>query len=158
LIGFEQVYNLRLPSTQLDQIKTLDLINEFSKVFKKFEPEEILLPYRYDVHTDHRLVFDAVAACSKWFRYPYVKRVLAYETISETEFNLNPSNSFQANYFVDISNYLDRKVEAMSIYKSEMGDFPFPRSIEVIRSLATLRGANSGFLAAEAYQLLLERQ
>jgi N-acetylglucosamine malate deacetylase 1 len=46
LIGFEQVYNLRLPSAQLDQIKTIDLINQFSKVFKKFEPEEVLLPYR----------------------------------------------------------------------------------------------------------------
>ena len=157
LIGFEQVYQLGLPSAQLDQIKKIDLVNKFSKVFNNFKPEEVLLPYRYDVHSDHKVVFDSVAACSKWFRYPYVKRVLAYETISETDFNLNPNNSFRANYFVDISKYLERKIEAMSIYESEIYEFPFPRSIEAIRSLATLRGANSGFLAAEAFQLLRER-
>ena len=98
-----------------------------------------------------------VGACSKWFRYPSVKRVLAYETLSETNFNLNPNATFNPNYFIDISEYLERKLEVLAIYRSELGVFPFPRSAEAIRALATYRGSSSGFVAAEAFQLLRER-
>jgi len=157
LVGFDSVYNLRLPSAKLDRLPMNDLVEKFSAVFKAFQPVEVLLPCRSDVHTDHRLVFDAGAACTKWFRYPSVKRVLAYETISETEFSLDQDNSFHPNFFFDISEYLERKLEVMAVYKSELSDFPFPRSNEAIRSLATLRGSTSGFMAAEAFQLLRER-
>lgn len=158
LIGFDHVYNLALPSAQLDRLPMSDLVEKFSKVFEEFQPMEVLLPCRSDVHTDHRLVFDAIGACAKWFRHPYVKRVLAYETISETEFNLDSSNPFKPNFFVDVSEFLERKLEVMAVYKSELGCFPFPRSIEAIRALAILRGSTSGFMAAEAFQLLRERQ
>ena len=158
LIGFDRVFNLRLPSTKLDQLPFSELVNHFSVTFKAFQPEEILVPHRSDVHTDHQLVFDATASCTKWFRHPFVKRVLAYETISETEFCLDPNQSFKPNYFVDISDFLERKLEVLSVYKSELGTFPFPRSMEVIKALAVLRGANSGFMVAEAFQLLRERQ
>jgi N-acetylglucosamine malate deacetylase 1 len=157
LIGFNRVFNLCLPTTQLDTLPLSDLIDKFSVVFKEFQPQEIFVPHYSDVHTDHRLVFDATAACTKWFRYPCVKRVLAYETISETEFSLDPSNLFRPNYFVDISGFLERKLEVMAVYQSELGPFPFPRSIEAIRALAILRGSTSGFKAAEAFQLLRER-
>ena len=157
LVGFDHVYNLRLPSAQLDRLPMSDLIDKFSAVFKDFQPVEMLLPCRSDAHTDHRLVFDASAACTKWFRYPSVKRVLAYETISETEFGLDQNASFHPNYYFDISEYLERKLEVMAVYKSELSDFPFPRSIEAIRALATLRGSTAGFMAAEAFQLLRER-
>ena len=158
LMGFDHVYNLALPSAQLDRLPMSDLVEKFSKVFQEFQPIEVLLPCRSDVHTDHRLVFDATGACVKWFRHPYVKRVLAYETISETEFNLDSSNPFKPNFFVDVSEFLERKLEVMAVYKSELGCFPFPRSIEAIRALAILRGSASGFMAAEAFQLLRERQ
>jgi N-acetylglucosamine malate deacetylase 1 len=156
LVGFDQVFNLRLPSTQLDRLPMSDLIDKFSAVFREFQPIEVLVPCRSDVHTDHRIVFDAAIACTKWFRYPSVKKVLAYETISETEFGLNHDNAFRPNYFFDISEYLERKLEIMAVYKSELDEFPFPRSNEAIRSLAALRGSTAGFKAAEAFQLLRE--
>jgi len=158
LIGFDRVYNLGLPTTQLDKLPMSDLVDQFGSVFRAFQPEEVLVPHRADVHTDHRLVFDAVAACSKWFRYPSVRRILAYETVSETEFGLDANCAFYPNYYVDISNFLERKLKVVSVYESELGIFPFPRSVETIRALAALRGASSGFVAAEAFQLLRERQ
>jgi N-acetylglucosamine malate deacetylase 1 len=158
LVGFDQVFNLRLPTTKLDQLPFNGLIDKFSAVFKAFQPEEIFVPHRSDIHTDHRLVFDAAEACTKWFRYPSVKRILAYETLSETEFGLDSLNFFRPNFFIDISEFLERKLEVMSIYQSELGPYPFPRSVEAIRALAILRGATSGFMAAEAFQLLRERR
>jgi LmbE family N-acetylglucosaminyl deacetylase len=157
LYGFSDVFNLRLPTRHLDQLPMADMIASFATVFKSFEPQQVFLPYRMDVHTDHRAVFDAGAACAKWFRYPSVRRVLAYETLSETEFSLDARSVFQPNYFVDITQYLERKIEIMAVYGSEMDEFPFPRSAEAIRALATFRGAGSGYRAAEAFQLLRER-
>lgn len=157
-VGFSRVFNLRLPAAQLDTLPMRELVSEFSSVFKEFEPDEVFVPHRSDAHTDHGAVLDATAACTKWFRYPSVRRVLAYETLSETEFGLYAGSGFQPNCFVDISDFLERKLELMAVYQSELGVFPFPRSIEAIRALATLRGATSGYKAAEAFQLLRERQ
>jgi LmbE family N-acetylglucosaminyl deacetylase len=157
MYGFSDVFQLRVATRQLDRMPMADLIREFATVFKSFEPQQVFLPYRMDVHTDHRAVFDAAAACAKWFRYPSVRRVLAYETLSETEFSLDARSVFQPNYFVDITDYLERKIEIMTVYSSEMDEFPFPRSPEAIRALASFRGAGSGYRAAEAFQLLRER-
>jgi N-acetylglucosamine malate deacetylase 1 len=157
LFDFESVFELNFPTTQLDQVPMSDLVTRISNVFKTFEPEEVFVPHPSDVHTDHRIVFDAVASCTKWFRYPSVKRVLAYETLSETDFGLEASQAFRPNVFIDVEPYLADKLRAMDIYASEVGEFPFPRSHEAIRALAKLRGAASGFKAAEAFELLRER-
>ena len=157
-IGFSEVVNLRLPATRLDTLPIGDLINHFAAVFKAFAPTQLFLPSRSDAHTDHRVVFDAAAACTKWFRYPSVRLVLAYETLSETGSAIDAEPGFHPNFFIDISDFLESKLELMQIYGSEMGEFPFPRSNEAIRALATLRGAVAGSAAAEAFQLLRATQ
>jgi LmbE family N-acetylglucosaminyl deacetylase len=156
-LRFSRVYNLALPTARLDTLPVADIVQQFSRAFADFLPEEIYVPHPGDAHTDHRIVFDAAAACSKSFRTPSVRRVLAYETISETDFGLDPDRSFRPNCFVDIGQFLTRKLEIMALYRSEMGTFPFPRSMEAIRALAACRGAAAGFVAAEAFQLLRER-
>ena len=85
---FDEVFTLNFPTTQLDRIPMSDLVAGISAVFKSFAPEEVFVPHPSDVHTDHRMVFNAAASCTKWFRYPSVKRVLAYETLSETDSGL----------------------------------------------------------------------
>lgn len=157
LFGFDEVFTLNFPTTQLDRVPMSDLVAGISEVFRSFNPEEVFVPHSSDVHTDHRVVFDAAASCTKWFRYPSVRRVLAYETLSETDFGLGTDQGFRPNVFVDIEPFLDDKLRGMDIYTSELGAFPFPRSHEAIRALATLRGATSGFKAAEAFELLRER-
>lgn len=156
-IKVENFFSLGFPSTQLDQIAFDEMVSRISIVFKSFEPEEILIPHGGDIHSDHRVVFNAVGACTKWFRYPSVKRILSYETLSETDCTLESNECFKPNFFIDISSYLEKKLELLSFYRSELGDFPFPRSETAIRALAQVRGAQSGFVAAEAYQLLRER-
>lgn len=154
---FTDVFNFRLPTTKIDTLPLFDLIEKITDVYKKVEPQMIYMPFAYDVHTDHQLIAKALHSTFKWFRHPYIKKVLMYETPSETEFNFMENRTFRPNVFVDISNYLDDKIEAMKIYESEIGEFPFPRSDEAIRALATLRGSQSGFKAAEAFQLVFER-
>lgn len=156
-IGSENFYSLKFPTTRLDQIPTGQLVGAISEVFKTFHPEEIYVPHAHDIHSDHRIVFDAVAACSKWFRYPSIKRILAYETLSETDCILKADDVFRPNVFIDIAGFLEKKIELLSIYRSEWGTFPFPRSETAVRALAAVRGAQSGYIAAEAFQLMRER-
>lgn len=157
MVGFDRVFELGFPAAGLDVVPGRELVSAFGDVFREFQPEQVFVPNRSDVHTDHRLVFDAAAACSKWFRYASVKRVLAYETVSETDFALDSESAFQPNYYVDIEHFLSRKLEIMSVYGSEIGRPPFPRSIENVKALALVRGSSSGFVAAEAFKLLRER-
>jgi LmbE family N-acetylglucosaminyl deacetylase len=157
IFGFESVFELDFPTTKLDQLPMSQLVSGFSQVFKSFEPETVFVPHPSDVHTDHKVVFNAAASCAKWFRYPSVRRVLAYETLSETEFGIEPGLAFRPNVFVDIAPFLEKKMDALGVYASELGAFPFPRSLDAVRALATLRGSASGFKAAEAFELLMER-
>jgi len=154
---FSLVYECGFTTTRLDTVPLTDIIEKFSGIFQQIEPDIVYLPYRGDVHTDHRIVFDAASSFLKWFRYPSVIRALVYETLSETDFALNPEyNAFRPNVFIDISSFLDKKTKIMKMYSGESGYFPFPRSEEAIRAQAALRGVASGFKAAEAFMLLKE--
>ncbi len=155
--AFDRVDTLNLPAAALETVPIAGLIAKIADVLGAFEPEEVFVPHVSDVHSDHRIIFDAVASATKWFRQPSVKRVLAYETLSETEFGLSRMQGFQPNVFVNIEPYLERKLEGLSIYRSELAPAPFPRSLAAVRALATLRGTASGYLAAEAFELLRER-
>ncbi|WP_164668015.1 PIG-L deacetylase family protein [Virgibacillus doumboii] len=156
--GFSSVHELKFPTTLLDTIPIGDIIAKISDVFLNIRPNIVYVPYRGDVHTDHAIVFDAAIACTKWFRYPFVERVLMYETLSETDFNLNLDlNGFRPNVFVNIEPYLQQKIDIMNIFDTEIEEFPFPRSVKAIKSLAHLRGAAAGYEAAEAFMLLKER-
>lgn len=102
LMGFDNVYRLGFPPAAIDQVPMSDLVAGVSQAFTEFQPDEVLLPHAMDVHTDHQLVAKVVASCTKWFRYPSIKRVLAYETISETDFSVAGAATFRPNVFVDI--------------------------------------------------------
>lgn len=155
---FEKTFELGFEAATLDQVPDGELIGEISKVFQEILPNIIYVPYPSDIHSDHKAVFDGTMACSKWFRYPSVEKVLAYETLSETDFIMNPdANGFRPNVFVNIESFLDKKIEIMKVYESEISEFPFPRSVKAIQSLAYIRGAASGFEAAEAFMILKER-
>jgi LmbE family N-acetylglucosaminyl deacetylase len=146
---------LNYPTMTLTGDSLLSLVPKISEIFTKVEPEIVYTMNRSDAHSDHRIIFDAIAACTKSFRHPYLKRLLMYECISETEFAPSlPERVFQPNYFVDISDYLLSKLDIMKVYESEIGIHPFPRSLKNIESLATFRGASVGVEYAEAFQLV----
>jgi len=149
--GFKHFFNLDLKTTQLDTYPIGGIIDSISKIIQTIKPTVVILPYREDAHTEHRIVFDAVTAVTKTFRAPFIEKVLSMEILSETDY---AKTVFSPNYFVDITDYMDRKIEAMKIYASEMGEMPFPRSETAIRALGTHRGAQSACQYAEAFQIL----
>ena len=97
--GFSDVFKLRIPTTKLDTVPLIDLMENISKVYKQTEPEIIYMPCAHDAHTDHQLTAKALQSTFKWFRHPYIQKVLMYETLSETEFNFIKKTSFNPNLF-----------------------------------------------------------
>lgn len=154
---FNSVNRLGLLTTKVDEYSISELIAKISFVINEVRPSIIYLPFNGDIHSDHKNIFNAAYSCTKSFRYPFIKKIYMVETLSETEFSVGTKeDSFIPNVFVDISNYIDRKIEAMKIYKNEMGKHPFPRSEKNIRALATYRGATSACNYAESFMLIKE--
>lgn len=154
-LGIKKTFLLNYPTMALSSHSIIDMVPKISKIFSEVEPAVIYCLNRSDAHSDHRITFDAVMACTKSFRYPYIKKVLLYECISETEFApALPEKAFIPNYYVDITEFFQEKLEIMRIYESELGEHPFPRSERNIEALATFRGASVGVEYAEAFQLI----
>ena len=152
LFGFSGYKQIKFKTTELDQYPLGELISKIGSYVNEIKPNTLYLPYRNDVHSDHARIFDACMPFTKSFRYPFVKKVCIYETLSETEFGLRHDDpGFKPNKWVDITNFIEDKIKIMNIYKSEIGEHPFPRSQRSILSLATLRGLVCGCEYAEAF-------
>jgi len=157
LYGFDGTYSLGLKTMRVDEYSMSELIGKISKIINEVRPNIIYLPFKGDVHSDHRKIFEASYSCTKSFRYPFIKKIYMMETLSETEFAPSTKeDSFIPNSFVDISEYFEKKIEIMKIFKSEVAEHPFPRSEKNIRALAVLRGATCGCEYAESFMLLKE--
>lgn len=157
--GIEQHFSLGLPTVQLDTVPYADLIKYIGDVIFEVSPEIVYLVHDGDVHTDHHRVFTATMSVLKPFymRHLGVRRVLCYETLSSTEGSPPRSDrAFMPNVFSDITPYIERKVEIMSMYETEVQSDPLPRGPSAIRALARYRGATIGAEYAEAFMLIRE--
>lgn len=154
---FNGIHQLRIPTMKTDVVPKIEIIEKISNVIKKTRPDILYLPYNKDVHSDHRVIFDAAYSCTKAFRYRFIKKIMMMETISETEFAPGLKEStFMPNYFVDITDFLQKKIDILKVFKNEIKDPPFPRSVENIKALATYRGSTAGYKYAESFMILKE--
>lgn len=147
------------PSTRLDAVPMVDLINRIRQTVEWVRPEVVYIPNRSDVHTDHRITFDAALSVLKPFHMTGwgVKRVLAFETLSSTEAAPQlPSGGFMPTVFADITLFIERKLEIGSLFGSEVQPEPMPRSLSAVRALARVRGATVAVEYAEAFMLIRE--
>lgn len=157
IYGFKSVYKLNFPTTKLDTLPMGELIGRLHAVFQKEKPSVLYLPFCNDAHSDHRVTFAAAMGAAKVFRSPFIKKILMYEVASETEFSLTGwAGAFSPDSYSDITPYLSKKIALMKIYKGELGEHPFPRSIDNIKALATCRGSSAGLHYAEAFKIVKE--
>ncbi|MCF7478242.1 PIG-L family deacetylase [Vibrio sp. J2-4] len=157
LYKFTAIHELNFPPARLDAISKGDIVTDISYIIHEIQPEIIFVPFRNDAHSDHEIVYDSVVSATKSFRAPFVRKILAYETLSETDFGMKPEDGgFKPNVFIDISTYLKTKLDILEVFESEVHDFPFPRSRKALESLAYIRGVQCNANAAEAFMLIKE--
>ena len=78
LYAFDEVFKLCFPTAKLDTIPTGEIIESISNVINSYHPDQIFIPHLGDIHTDHQIVHKAVLSCTKWFRYPFIKKILSF--------------------------------------------------------------------------------
>ena len=128
-----ETHNLSLPSAAVDMTPRSEIVGRIGETFSKIRPEILYLPFGGNVHSDHSVVFEAAVACTKWFRYPSIKSVLCYETLSETDLNIDPHHPRSALISTSILlRTLNGRLRSCALDAREMGPFPFPRSDEAI--------------------------
>jgi LmbE family N-acetylglucosaminyl deacetylase len=157
--GMASIEKLDFPTARLDQIPMTQMIDSLRQRIESIRPDIVYLVHDGDVHTDHHIVFTATLSVLKTFYMKKwgVRRVLSYEVLSSTE--AAPPQSFRVfvpNVYVDVTSFIDRKLELMSMYKTEVQQDPYPRGSSAIRALARYRGASIGVDYAEAFMLIRE--
>ncbi|PNV59276.1 PIG-L domain-containing protein [Clostridium sp. chh4-2] len=156
-IGVTKTFYLQHPVVMLETVPRYELNKSIVDVINEVHPDTVYIPHFGDMQKDHEVAAEAVMVAVRPRGKHMVRVVYAYETLSETEWNIPHSkNAFIPNTFVEISDYLGKKLGAMGCFKSQLSDFPNPRSLEAVESLAKLRGSTAGFKAAEAFALVRE--
>lgn len=156
-LGVKETIFLDFPAVMLETVPRYEFNGKISEVVNSIKPDEVYIPHRGDMQIDHQMVVDAamVAVRPRGINYP--KRVYAYETLSETGWNIpNIVNEFIPTVYEDITDTYEVKLEAMAIFESQLSVFPEARSIGAIEALAKYRGATVSVKAAEAFSLIRE--
>ena len=156
--GITAVHRLGFETTMLDRVPLREVVSAIRKEALREAPDVVYCVGPADVHSDHRILFEAAASAFKPFQpEPRPRRFLVYETLSSTD--AAPPQfgyHFAPTVYVDIGAQIDRKLETLRLYATEVHAAPFPRSEASIRALATVRGATIGVPYAEAFALVRE--
>ncbi|PJZ61817.1 PIG-L deacetylase family protein [Leptospira adleri] len=154
-VGAKTVEVLDFPDNRMDSIDRLDIIKVIEKKIDEIKPRVIFTHNKNDLNIDHRVVCDSVITACRPLPDQTVKEIYFFEVPSSTEWQIGSSSDlFLPNYFVAIEDkYLQKKMDALKIYDSEMRAFPHSRSLEAVKALATWRGASVGHNAAEAFSV-----
>lgn len=154
VLGVASTEFLDLPAPQLDTIPESHIASRIGAVVSALRPSVVYIPHFGDIHVDHSVTHRAALVACRPLSDSPVRRLVSYETLSETEWPVPLSEAFAPNVFVDISDFLEVKIAAMACYVSQLKEFPHPRSLDVMRALAQVRGATVGLKAAEAFNLV----
>lgn len=156
-LGVKDTIFLDFPAVMLETVPRYIFNEKISEVVQTIKPDEVYIPHRGDMQIDHQMVVDAAMVALRPKYNHVIKRIFAYETLSETGWNIpNTTNEFIPNVYENISNEIDMKIEAMRVFQSQLAEFPEARSIEAIEALAKYRGATVNVKNAEAFALIRE--
>lgn len=159
VLGVESVRILDYRGNQLDDYPLIDIVRDVESMIDEKEPTVVYTHHYGDLNVDHQLIARAVRTAARPEARSPVDRILAFETLSATEWAMPTADTaFQPTVFVDIEEQLERKMDAIEVYGSEMRERPHSRSLDAIRNNSLLWGEKSGLFAAEPFELVFERR
>jgi N-acetylglucosamine malate deacetylase 1 len=153
----KETFFLDFPAPKLDSIPAYQLSMRLSSIIIDKQIEVMYIPHRGDIHKDHRITYEAALVAGRPINNSPVKKILAYETLSETEW-APPfgDDAFIPTIFESIEGFIDIKKEAFTCFSTQIKEFPHPRSLRTIEMLSNLRGSTVGMHNAEAFMLIRE--
>jgi LmbE family N-acetylglucosaminyl deacetylase len=154
-LGIKEVIFLAYPNLMLETIPLYKIIKKMESLIEKYKPEIIYTHHYGDLNRDHQITFEAVLTAARPVpgKKPIV--IICFETVSSSEWGANTGfQSFKPNFFVDITDTIDKKLEALLHYDVEMRPYPHPRSYEGVKQLAGIRGMTIGVQYGEAFEIV----
>jgi LmbE family N-acetylglucosaminyl deacetylase len=153
IMGVARSEFLKIPATLVRDVPVAELNGKIDGFIRKQAPDMVLLPFP-DRHIDHRVIFDACVVACRPVHAAAPKIVLAYETLSETHWNVPGIEPvFVPEFFVDTTDYMTKKTAALACYASQIDNAP-SRSVEASTALARFRGSQNGCGYAEAFKVV----
>ena len=155
ILGVKDSIFLNLPVVKLRTMEPAVINAAISEVVNNVKPDIAFIPFIGDMHLDHREVTESALVALRPVNNATIKHIYMYETLSETGWNIpNGERAFIPDTYIDITTTIDKKIEAMSCYKSQIKDYPNPRSIAAIKVLAMYRGSTVCVDYAESFMLV----
>jgi len=155
VLGSKVLPRLDFPDMRLDTVAHVDKNIALGKVISSGGYDTIFVQDRTDINKDHNELFESTMVACRPYPGQKVNHVLSYYVNSSTEWgNLLKKAPFNPNVFIDISETIDSKISAMEKYKTEMRDYPHPRSSDAIRNSAKYFGNMVGTEYAEPFYLV----
>ncbi len=153
ILGAHDWEFLQIPATKVHEAPVAEVTGKINAFIKARAPEAVLLPFP-DRHIDHRVLFDYSVVACRPVHDKAPKMVLAYETLSETHWNVpGVEAAFVPELFIDVTDQIEKKKAALDAYASQVHTAP-SRSIDACMALARFRGSQNGFTYAEAYKVI----
>lgn len=147
----QNIYLGDFPDNEMDKVSRLEVIHWLEAIIEKVNPQLILTHHRYCTNIDHQYCHEAVVIATRPGLDNHVA-VLCAEVPSSTGY-LKPTQ-WEPNFYIEVSKQdIEAKITAMNTYKGEARPDPHPRSGEVLRALAKVRGSESGFYYAESFMI-----
>lgn len=155
-LGVRHIFYGDLPDMKLDITPHIEINRVIESTINNFKPSIVFTHFNGDVNKDHRMVYESTLVACRPVSEQCVKRIFLYSVPSSTEWNVQTAtNVFLPNWYEDIKGELaEKKYKAMECYKTEMREYPHPRSIQYLRTADAAEGNRVGLLAAESFILL----
>lgn len=150
IIGIKKTFVHHFADNRFDSVDLLDIVKVITKIKEQVQPKIIFTHFKNDLNIDHQRTYQAVITATRPMADECVKEIYSFEVLSATEWNY--PLSFAPNMFFDISETLDLKLQAMQEYKSELCEYPHPRSLEGIKLSAEYNGMRVGKKYVEAFE------
>lgn len=145
------------PDNSMDSVPLVEVVKTIEKCIKDFNPTILFTHFPHDLNVDHRISSQACLVAARPKVNSKIKALLYFEVQSSTEWNFGASQ-FIPNMFVDISDSLEFKMNALKEYQIEIEAFPEARSFAGVEARSTVRGVTVGVPNAEAFQIAFLRE
>ena len=157
-LGFQKPRLGQFPNIRMNTVDHIEIVQFIERQIVEFRPHRIFTHHPADLNDDHRQISRACMAAARLFQrrddIPPLEMLAFMEIPSATDWSFPSAerDPFRADTFIPVGEFIDRKIEALACYRNVMRPYPHPRSEQVLRGLAAVRGAQSGLGLAEAFQ------
>jgi len=154
ILGIFSIKFFDFPDNKMDSIPLIEIIQSIEDIVEELQPKIIYTHHIGDLNIDHQLTHKAVLTACRPIPESSVQEIYTFEVLSSTDWSFSTIDSFNPNYFIEITSYIDKRSAALEAYNIELRQAPHSRSLNHIDSIAKFRGNTVGVDMAEAFMVV----